>query len=62
MSIECRECEADMLGPHDDSCSRAQRCDACGSVVSHENVKSALRLMGYVAQCVCGKTKREASE
>jgi hypothetical protein len=29
MSIECRECERDLRGPHDEGCSRYQPPGAC---------------------------------
>ena len=55
MSIECGECERDLRGGHDDTCSRAWKCPECKTAVSRKNVPKEKRaVIEHV--CQCGKT------
>jgi hypothetical protein len=57
VSIECGECEHDLRGGHDDACSRAKKCDACGTVVSWRNVTPDGRREGLARICQCGNCR-----
>jgi len=57
MSLECGECERDVRGGHDDECSRAMKCDACGTVVSRKHVTRLGAADGILRVCKCGKDR-----
>lgn len=57
MSIECGECEHDLCDGHADDCSRAKKCDECGTVVSRTNVTEDGRAEGLARVCKCGKCR-----
>jgi hypothetical protein len=65
MSLECSECERDLRGGHDPTCSRyRQPCDSCGEWVKDFANRTTYKITTCDEECNCDchKAKKDAAQ
>jgi hypothetical protein len=65
MSLECSECERDLRGGHDPTCSRyRQSCDSCGEWVKDFANRTTYKITTCDEECNCDchKAKKDAAQ